>query len=104
MSIRLFEFEDLEWFPDTIRRSMVDYLSFFLRNTDYYKPVFPLIAECLQHSDTQQIIDLCSGGGGPIPQVQKNLQKFTGATTPILLTDKFPNLEAYEMIQKAATD
>ena len=101
MNNPLFEFEDLEWFPDTIRRSMVDYLSFFLRKTDYYQPIIPLIAECLQHSDTQQIVDLCSGGGGPIPQVQKNLKSYTGVTTPILLTDKFPNIEAYEHMQNA---
>ncbi len=104
MSMRLFEFEDLEWFPDTIRRSMVDYLSFFLRKTNYYEPVIPLISECLEHSDTQQIIDLCSGGGGPILQVQKHLKAFTGNTTPILLTDKFPNVEAYEEMQKASNN
>lgn len=94
----LFEFEDLPWFPDTIRRSMVDYLSFFLRKTEFYKPILPLIAECLAHSNDQRIIDLCSGGGGPMQQLQKQLSQVMGKSIPIVLTDKFPNVAAYEQM------
>jgi hypothetical protein len=95
----LFEFEDLPWFPDIIRRSMVDYLSFFLRKTSFYQPIKPLIAECLEHSQQQRIIDLCSGGGGPMLQIAKQLQACTGKEVSIILTDKFPNTAAYKHIQ-----
>lgn len=73
-----FEFEDFSWFPDTIRRSMVDYLSFFLRATNFYKPIVPVLADCLQHTAQTHITDLCSGGGGPILQIQDWLEERTG--------------------------
>lgn len=95
-----FEFEDFSWFPDTIRRSMVDYLSFFLRATNFYKPIVPVLADCLQHTAQGHIIDLCSGGGGPILQIQDWLEERTGKKTPVTLTDKFPNTEAYEYISR----
>jgi hypothetical protein len=95
-----FEFEDFSWFPDTIRRSMVDYLSFFLRKTQFYKPIIPVLTDCLQHAPVQAVTDLCSGGGGPILQVQKWVQESTGSNIAITLTDKFPNTEAYEYIRE----
>lgn len=100
----LFEFEDLSWFPDTIRRSMVDYLSFFLRKTDFYKPVVPLLAQCLRHSKSQKIIDLCAGGGGPMKELQKQLSDFVGSSIPVVLTDKFPNVEAYQELSTRDTN
>jgi hypothetical protein len=94
----LFEFEDLPWFPDSIRRSMVDYLGFFLQKTGFYKPAVPLIAECLQHTEHQRIIDLCSGGGGPALQIAEDIKEYIGNAVPVILTDKFPNTAAYEYL------
>lgn len=93
--IHLFEFEDLTWFPDVIRKGMLDYLSFFLNITNFYKPSIPLIRECLDHSNSKQLLDLCSGGGGPVLEISKHLKKATGKSVPILLSDKFPNIDAF---------
>lgn len=94
----LFEFEDLAGFPDNIRRGMVDYLTFFLVNTNYYKPVIPLIAECIAQAEDKQILDMCSGGGGPMLKMCRHLNEHMGVAIPILLTDKFPNTDAYEYL------
>jgi hypothetical protein len=96
----LFEFEDMPRFPDTIRRSMVDYLSFILLKADVYKPIVPLIAECLEHAGEKRVLDMCSGGGGPMLQVQANLEAVMQKPVPFTLTDKFPNISAFAHIEK----
>jgi hypothetical protein len=94
----LFEFEDLAWFPGTIRESMTDYLRYLITKVDFYRPIVPLIIEGMKRSDSSQIIDLCSGGGGAIEQIQRELKQLSDAEIKIILTDKYPNTSAYEYI------
>ncbi|MBC7509684.1 MAG: class I SAM-dependent methyltransferase [Ferruginibacter sp.] len=100
MKLRLFEFEDMEWLPKNIRDGMTDYLRFILNSGNFYEPVSPLIVQLLQHTGSKQGIDLCSGGGGTVEQIQKNIQKKYQQQVPFILTDKFPNINAYNFIQK----
>jgi hypothetical protein len=100
MTFRLFEFEDKTWLPGIIREGMTDYLRFILNSGNFYEPVSPLIMQLLQQTSTTQVIDLCSGGGGTIEQIQKNLQQKYQQQVPFMLTDKFPNINAYQFIQK----
>lgn len=88
---RLFGFEDFAWFPHTIRQNMTDYLYYFLKATDFYRPVTPLLYQALKACDTNQIVDLCSGSGGPTREIQHQLKTEFGFETQITLTDKFPN-------------
>jgi len=100
MKIRdcLFEFEDLSWFPDTIRESMTDYLRYLITTLNFYEPVIPLIIEGLNQTNSNRIIDLCSGGGGAIEKIHKNLRQQSDIEIRILLTDKFPNKNAFGFI------
>jgi len=100
MKIRdyIFEFEDLSWFPSVIRESMTDYLRYLITAIDFYKPVTPLIIEGLSLTNASRIIDLCSGGGGAIEQIHKNLAAQSDKEIRIILTDKYPNTGAYEFI------
>ncbi|HEY3389482.1 MAG TPA: hypothetical protein VGK38_07935 [Prolixibacteraceae bacterium] len=100
MKIRnhIFEFEDLTWFPDTIRESMTDYLRYLITALNFYKPVIPLIIEGLTQTNSNQIVDLCSGGGGAIEKIQTNLAQQSDIEVKIVLTDKFPNKNAFEFI------
>jgi len=94
----LFEFEDLAWFPNTIRESMTDYLRYLITKVDFYRPIVPLIIEGMNNSGANQIIDLCSGGGGAIEQIQNELSAQSGMEIKIILTDKFPNTSAYQYL------
>jgi len=94
----LFEFEDLAWFPDTIRESMTDYLRYLITKVDFYRPIVPLIIEGMNKSNANQVIDLCSGGGGAIEQIQNELKQLSDAEISIILTDKYPNISAYEFL------
>lgn len=94
----LFEFEDLAWFPNMIRESMTDYLRYLITQVDFYRPIVPLIIEGMSKTNTNRIIDLCSGGGGAIEQVQNELKQLTDTETKIILTDKYPNTSAYKFL------
>lgn len=101
MRIHLFEFEDLAWFPDTIRKGMTDYLRYLLGNLlNYYKPVIPIIDEGLQQTGSNRIIDLASGGGGAIAQVSEELIAYRGGKIRIMLTDKYPNKSSYDYLRQ----
>ena len=80
---------------------MLDYLKFLFGNLDFYKPITPLIVQGLEKSGQNRILDLCSGGGGAIVQVQKNLKELTNNDIKITLSDKFPNIAAFRHIEES---
>jgi hypothetical protein len=98
MRLHLFEFEDLPWFPYAIREGGTDFLRYLLLASKMYQPVAPVIAKALEQTGNDKIIDLCSGGGGTMELVQKDLQRL-GKTPAITLTDKFPNAEAFSYMK-----
>src|SRR4030095_5031157 len=98
MRLHLFEFEDCFWFPDVLRQGQTDYLHFVISKLNIYKPAAPLVKEIMDKSGTSQIIDLCSGGGGGADVFQKNLEEL-GSKVTIILSDKFPNIPAFEKIK-----
>lgn len=95
--VRLFEFEDLAWFPKSIRDAGTDYLR-FMWEAGAYKPIVPKLRAALLKTSSEQILDLGSGGGGPVAAIYKELVK-TGCAVRITLSDKFPNLAAFKYAQ-----
>jgi hypothetical protein len=100
MRLHLFEFEDLPWFPDVIRRCQTDYLHFVISTFEIYKPAVQLAKEVIEKTGTGEILDLCSGGGGGTDEFQKNLEAAAGKQIKLTLSDKYPNLRAFERIKK----
>lgn len=98
ISRHLFEFEDLSWFPNTIRESMMDCLTFNIKILQIYQPIIPIILEGLQKTNSKQIVDFCSGGGGAMEQISQNINRQSDDKIKIVLTDKFPNINAYQLI------
>jgi hypothetical protein len=92
--LQLFELEDLGWFPPTIRDLATDYLHFMETRFALHKPVVPLLRDLLLRSNTTSIVDLCSGGGGPVLAIWEEFLA-EGSTLHITLTDKFPNVHAF---------
>jgi hypothetical protein len=95
--LHLFELEDQPWFPATIRDLATDYLHFIETKFALHRPVVALLAEALRATKTRHVIDVCSGGGGPIPALQKDLAT-EGLKVSFTLTDRFPNVPAFERI------
>lgn len=99
--IHLFEFEDQQWLPEFIRNYMTDFLQFLSNKTAMYKGIVPIIEKGLKESQTNQIIDLASGGGGGLIWLNTELRQ-NNPDLKILLTDYFPNIPAFEHTQKQA--
>ena len=93
--LHLFEFHEKSWCPAIFRDLTTEYLHFITTAMDAYAPLTPHLQEALRHSDPPQILDLCSGAGGSIRQVQAHLQAATGQAVPVLLSDLFPNEKAF---------
>lgn len=92
--LHLIEFEDQPWFPTVIRDFATDYIHFIETAFRLHRPVVALLGEALRTTRSQRVIDLCSGGGGPIPALQQALAA-TGLDLRFTLTDRFPNLPAF---------
>lgn len=95
--LHLFELEDLQWFPTTIRDLMTDYLHFIEQRFRVHEPAVPLLHEVLDATGRRQVVDLCSGGGGPILALQQALAS-EGLAVQFTLTDRYPNLAAFERV------
>ncbi len=96
--IHLFEFEDLSWFPSFLRNYMTDFLQFLANKTNLYKPVLPILSKAINAEGSNTIVDLASGGGGGILRLNTELLK-EHRDLKIVLTDYFPNIEAFKYTQ-----
>ncbi|MEJ7643780.1 MAG: hypothetical protein WKF87_04245 [Chryseolinea sp.] len=64
----------------------------------------PLIKRTLTHSTHNTIVDLCSGSGGPMIEVFKNLEQQHGETNvKLILTDLYPNFDLVSKINDLPT-
>jgi len=96
--LQLFELEDQPWFPTVIRDLCTDYIHFIEITFRLHRPVVPLFAAALRTTQSEHVIDLCSGGGGPIPALQRALAA-EGLDLRFTLTDRFPNLPAFHRVE-----
>lgn len=96
---QLFEFEDQSWFPTFLRNYLSDFLQFISNQFDIYKKVTPLLSELVHKSGGNTIIDLASGGGGGLFRLSERLRE-EYPDLKIVLTDYYPNLNAFEHIHK----
>jgi hypothetical protein len=90
MRLELFEIHDQPWFPDFLRREVVDGLQMILERTDAYRPIAGRLREALNCSGAREVVDLFSGAGGPWPSFVQLFQSEGAPPVEVLLTDKFP--------------
>lgn len=99
----LFEFEDLPRLPGLIRRGITDLLEYQLNRYRVYDALAPKLAELVQELGPDgEVVDLCSGSAGPVARLGKLLQAQTGQAPKVTLTDKFPNLGAFERVSRTS--
>lgn len=91
----LFEFNDSAWVPANVKALVTDYLRTLGDITRPFSPQLPLITQALQHAGKDpQVIDLCSGSGGPWQYLSPQLDRLVRRRVPVTLTDKYPNHRA----------
>ncbi len=97
--IHLFEFEDLPWFPNSLRMCMTRFIVTMHKVLGSSPELAELIAKCLKYTDTPQVIDMCSGSGGPMLEVYELLKKKHGIDNlKMTLSDLYPHVEAAQDI------
>lgn len=96
--MHLFEFEDQPWLPRILRDGVTDLLHKNIEVARLYHPVLPLLAEALRASGEASLLDLCSGGGGPVPVLRQALAADFDLDVPARLTDLYPNISAFAAI------
>lgn len=97
--IHLFEFEDKSWCPRVIREVTTDFLLGLYNLFNIYEPAYQKIADVLNKTKVDTIIDCCSGSGGPIKKLREHLDKSGKASITINLTDKYPNTKAFANLE-----
>ncbi len=101
--IQFFEIHEQPWFPTTLRNEITDSLQ---RGSEILKAhalISGLLQRAVAASGTLSIVDLCSGSGGPWSDLAQKLRGDTRVYR-IRLTDKFPNLHAFENVRKCSAD
>jgi hypothetical protein len=126
--IQFIELHEQPWFPSSLRDDVTDAIQFGFNLLKAYTPIAPLLQSVIDSTANgtndgngkntrQSIVDMCSGGGGPWLDLSRNLRcrsaenaAGNAAGNPagnapglqIWLTDKYPNLEAFESLSASS--
>lgn len=100
--LHLFEWHELPWCPDVLRRISTDWLRTVVHASRLYRPVVPHIARAMRASGQTDVVDLCSGASGPLLYLQRQLEDRHGVQVRVLLTDLYPNVAAFEAASRAS--
>lgn len=101
--LHLFEWEDQPWLPRTVRDFITDHLQFTFAapaTGALREAVADIIIPPLVRSGETRIVDVCSGGGGPLIAVLPALSARLSKPVTARLTDLFPNKAAFERIER----
>lgn len=90
--LELFEFEDFSWLPKLIRTGVTNLIKVLHKMTGTAEVVAGLIREVRQKHHFDQITDMGSGSGGPMPEVVKLLNANNDQQpVQLVLSDLHPN-------------
>ncbi len=95
---QVIELEDLDACPRAVRDGGTDWLGFMANTTRAFDAVAPKILAAMEATGTDEVLDLCSGGGGPWRTLSSTLE--ARGKVRIQLTDRFPNLGAFEALAR----
>ena len=96
------ELEDFPWFPAHLRDAMTGFLRVASEVVGLSALAAPLVLRAMERGGTSNIVDLCSGGGGPGLSLVSRLRKRHGCPARVTLTDLYPNEDAFERAERDA--
>lgn len=97
-----FELHDSPRYPGFLRDMVTDGLEHTWNTLGSYGCIAALLRRAVAESGARTVVDLCSGGGGPWLSLAAEMKDASGQPVPVVLTDKFPNLKAFERTRKAS--
>lgn len=93
------EIHDNPHFPAHLRDMMTDALEAVWAFADTYKPILPILCAAMERAGSLKILDLCSGGGGPLLRLGQDMEQDRSLPVRVQLTDKYPNRGAFQRAQ-----
>jgi len=97
--LHLVEFTDMPGLPRPLRRWLGDYLRGIVTLTRLFEPAAAHIAGLLSATGGDQIVDLCSGAGGPWPALARPVEAALGRPVKVLLTDLHPDADTWAWLE-----
>jgi hypothetical protein len=88
--VHLFEFEDLDWVPASVRDGGTDLLDLGFARIGFYAGVAPKLISLIEATRATRLVDLCSGGGGGALQM-RSVIRAAGSDAELLLSDLNPS-------------
>jgi len=95
MRFQLIEIEDQPWCPESLRIAITDFLRTVMEWFRPYAVAAPLLARTLTQLGETQVVDLCSGGGGPWGDLVRRVPAVGGPAVQVRLCDLYPNQAAF---------
>lgn len=92
--LHLFELIDQQWCPTPLRDHCTNYLATITQRMGVFDAVAPLLLRGLEAAGTDTVLDLGSGGGGPLPRLSELLRREHGRDIRVRQSDLFPNDQA----------
>ncbi|WP_164016601.1 hypothetical protein [Pyxidicoccus trucidator] len=102
--LHLFEFIDQSWCPSALRDLATDYLHTVSTRMGVFDASAGVLARGLSASEGGELVDLGSGGRGPLPRLRRLLAEGHGVDAHLVLTDKYPNARAAERARAEGVD
>lgn len=102
--LQFFEFEDQAWLPNVIRDGITGVLNIMQERWKLYTSIVPRLRVVLRELKSKQIIDLCSGSGGPWTYMASLLRNSQACPLKVFLTDKFPGSNYFELTRFQSPD
>ena len=101
---QLAELEDQQWLPQLLRDCITDLLRAVEEPAASLSPIHDHLRRLLEAGQTDVFVDLCSGSGGPMLVLRRAIEIDTGQPVRLILTDKYPNLPAFEAASALEAD
>jgi hypothetical protein len=89
----LIEIHDHPAFPRFLRDFATDAMGALWNFSNSYRPVLARLRRAVHAAESEQILDLCSGAGGPWLRINRDLAGMQEREYRVHLTDKYPNPE-----------
>jgi hypothetical protein len=97
--LHLVEIQDLESCPEVIRDGVTDILRVLIENSRLSDAMADKVEECLEDTKAETLVDLGSGGGGPVLSIAQQLRE-RGHSFRWIMTDQFPNKQVKKLIDE----
>lgn len=90
------ELEDEAWCPPVLRDGLTGFLQIAAETLRIYDCAAGLVADVVKRNGARRVVDLCSGGGGPLLRLREAMVAQHAVDIEAVLTDLYPNLGAFE--------